>query len=250
MSKYYIFDTETDGQDPQGLIQLSVCDQNNEVVFNEYLKPQGEIKAAALAVHGLTQNFLKDKNNSASIYNFINKEMIRSPNIFVAQNGQFDIDVINTFLDNNYGLPTQSPESGVYSAGEKAKFSPKLLDTLRLAKHFIDPLEIGNFKLDTLFVFLFPKKVKQMFKRRNSHDASEDCKMTNEVMIELGKRYMNTDNVQDIYNKAITPYILKTWPMGKYKGQPLEDADYGYIRWAKSTLDDPDLKYSLELKGL
>ena len=89
-----------------------------------------------------------------------------------------------------------------------------------------------------------------MFKRRNSHDALEDCKMTNEVMLELGKRYMNTDNVQDIYEQSIKPYILTTWPMGKYKGQPLEDADYGYIRWAKSTLDDPDLKYSLELKGL
>ena len=176
--------------------------------------------------------------------------MVGSPHIFVAQNGQFDIDVVNTFLERNYGLPLPSTNKIAYSPGEKVSFSPKLLDTLRLAKHFIDPLEIGNFKLDTLFVFLFPKKVKQMFKRRNSHDAAEDCKMTNEVMIELGKRYMDTDNVQDIYNKAMTPYILKTWPMGKYKGQPLEEADFGYIRWAKNTLDDPDLKFSLELKGL
>jgi DNA polymerase III epsilon subunit-like protein len=250
MSKYYIFDTETDGQDPQGLIQLSVCNQDNEVVFNEYLKPEGDIKAAALAVHGLTQNFLKDKMNVSPTYNYIHKEMAHSTDIFVAQNGQFDIDVINTFLEKNYGLPLPSEGSKVYSPGEKVKFQPKLLDTLRLAKHFIDPLEIGNFKLDTLFVFLFPKKVKQMFKRRNSHDAAEDCKMTNEVMIELGTRYMKTDNIQDIYEKSIKPYILTTWPMGKYKGQPLEDADYGYIRWAKSTLDDPDLKFSLELKGL
>ena len=250
MSKYYIFDTETDGQDPQGLIQLSVCNQDNEVVFNEYCNPKGDIKAAALAVHGLTQNFLKDKKNVSPIYSYIYKEMVSSPHIFVAQNGQFDIDVVNTFLERNYGLPLPSTNKIAYSPGEKVSFSPKLLDTLRLAKHFIDPLEIGNFKLDTLFVFLFPKKVKQMFKRRNSHDAAEDCKMTNEVMIELGKRYMDTDNVQDIYNKAMTPYILKTWPMGKYKGQPLEEADFGYIRWAKNTLDDPDLKFSLELKGL
>jgi DNA polymerase III epsilon subunit-like protein len=250
MSKYYVFDTETDGHDPQGLIQLSVCDQDNESLFNEYLDPEGDIVPAALAVHGLTKNFLKDYKNSSSIYSFIYKNMARSPHIFVAQNGQFDIDVINTFMEKNYGLPLPSTGKKVYAPGEKVEFQPKLLDTLRLAKHFIDPVEIGNFKLDTLFVFLFPKKVKQMFKRRNSHDALEDCKMTNEVMLELGKRYMNTDNVQDIYDQSIKPYILTTWPMGKYKGQPLEDADYGYIRWAKSTLDDPDLKYSLELKGL
>ena len=250
MSKYYVFDTETDGQDPQGLIQLSVCNQDNESLFNEYLKPEGDIVPAALAVHGLTKDFLKDKNNVTPIYNFVYKELFRSPSIFVAQNGQFDIDVINTFMEKNYGLPLPSTGKKIYDPGEKVKFQPKLLDTLRLAKHFIDPIEIGNFKLDTLFVFLFPKKVKQMFKRRNSHDALEDCKMTNEVMLELGKRYMNTDNVQDIYEQSVKPYILTTWPMGKYKGQPLEDADYGYIRWAKSTLDDPDLKYSLELKGL
>mgnify|MGYP003640672035 CR=1 FL=1 len=250
MSKYYVFDTETDGQDPQGLIQLSVCDQDNEEVFNEYLKPKGKIIPAALAVHGLTENFLKDRNNAPSIYEYVTTKMVRSPDIFVAQNGQFDIDVVNTFLDANYGLPMKSPGGKVYSAGEKVKFQPRLLDTLRLAKHFIDPLEIGNFKLDTLFVFLFPKKVKQMFKRRNSHDALEDCKMTNEVMLELGRKYMNTDSVENMYKKSITPIILTTWPMGKYKGQPLEDADFSYIRWAKNTLDDPDLKFSLELKGL
>ena len=250
MSKYYVFDTETDGHDPQGLIQLSVCNQDNEMVFNEYLNPDGDIVPAALAVHGLTKDFLKDRNNAASIYAYVYKRMARSPDIFVAQNGQFDIDVINTFMEKNYGLPLLSDGKKIYGPGEKLKFQPRLLDTLRLAKHFIDPIEIGNFKLDTLFVFLFPKKVKQMFKRRNSHDALEDCKMTNEVMLELGKRYMNTDNVQDIYEQSVKPYILKTWPMGKYKGQPLEDADYGYIRWAKSTLDDPDLKFSLELKGL
>ena len=250
MSEYYVFDTETDGHDPQGLIQLAVANQDNEMLFNQYLKPEGTIIPAALAVHGLTEEFLKDFKDIKSIYNYIYKTLVRSPKIFVAQNGKFDIEVINTFLEKNYGLPIDPDDSGVFSPGERVKFSPKLLDTLRLSKHFIDPLEIGNFKLDTLFVFLFPKKVKQMFKRRNSHDALEDCKMTNEVMLELGKRYMNTDNIEDIYKKSITPYILKTWPMGKYKGQPLEDADYGYIRWAKSTLDDPDLKYSLQLKGL
>ena len=126
MSKYYVFDTETDGQDPQGLIQLSVCDQDNEPLFNEYLKPQGEIVPAALAVHGLTKIFLKDKNNAATIYSFVSKEIFRSPLIFVAQNGQFDIDVINTFMEKNYGLPLPSEGKKVYSAGEKIKIHPKL----------------------------------------------------------------------------------------------------------------------------
>ena len=62
-------DTETTGLDPkQGhrIIEIAAVEINNrqlsENQFHVYLNPEREIDAAAQEVHGITLEFLKDKN--------------------------------------------------------------------------------------------------------------------------------------------------------------------------------------------
>lgn len=264
MSKYYIFDTETDGHEEQGLVQLACADneainrperdlnsddspvEDLEGLFVEYVRPAKKQRAIGVCTHGLTDEFLSQFQNGEIVYNYIINTMIPSDDIFVAHNIQFDIDVVNTFLKRCEKAPFYNKKD--------LTFNPRGLDTLRLPKHFIKQSEIGSYKLDALFVYLFPEKVKEMFERRNSHDALEDCKMTDEVLMEIGRRYMDTEDIEELYLKSLEPYEVDDWYLGKYRGQPLEAAkgDHGYLKWARKDLvdDHPDLIYSLDKKGI
>jgi DNA polymerase III epsilon subunit-like protein len=248
VSDYFIFDTETDGHNPQGLIQLSVATNKGKVHFDKYIKPTKPMFPAAIAVHGIPDCDLEKEDNEEEVYNYIVKNLVKSKKIFVAQNGTFDVDVINTFL---YRCKGES-----FHDGKDHNFCPRLVDTLAIARKFIDRKEIGNHKLDTLFIYLFPDRVKELFERRMTHDALEDCLITNEVLLELGERYLGTQDIEKMFKKMgdpLKPKIIETWPVGKYKGKPLSVAksDSGYLKWVGENLTSRrDLIFSLKEKGI
>jgi DNA polymerase III epsilon subunit-like protein len=225
MSDYFIFDTETDGHNPQGLIQLSVATNKGKVHFDKYIKPTKPMFPAAIAVHGIPDCDLEKEDNEEEVY-----------------------DVINTFL---YRCKGES-----FHDGKDHNFCPRLVDTLAIARKFIDRKEIGNHKLDTLFIYLFPDRVKELFERRMTHDALEDCLITNEVLLELGERYLGTQDIEKMFKKMgdpLKPKIIETWPVGKYKGKPLSVAksDSGYLKWVGENLTSRrDLIFSLKEKGI
>jgi DNA polymerase-3 subunit epsilon len=95
-----ILDTETTGLDPaQGhrLIEVGCLELVNRrltgKVFHHYFNPQREVEAEAIAVHGITNEFLADKPLFASVAEeFL--EFVRGAELII-HNAPFDIGFIN-----------------------------------------------------------------------------------------------------------------------------------------------------------
>lgn len=122
-----ILDTETTGIDPgQGhrLIEVGCLELVNRRLtgrsFHRYVNPAREVEAEAIAVHGLTNEFLADKPLFASIVDeFL--EFVTGAEL-VIHNAAFDVGFLNNELRLlNRGLPPIDTVCGV-------------LDTLRLAR--------------------------------------------------------------------------------------------------------------------
>jgi len=99
-----VFDTETTGLDPlQGhrLIEIGCIELVNRFpsgrVFHRYLNPERDVPAEAYAVHGLSNDFLRDKPFFSEIADdliaFIDEAAL------VAHNALFDLSFLNAELD-------------------------------------------------------------------------------------------------------------------------------------------------------
>jgi DNA polymerase-3 subunit epsilon len=139
MTRQIFLDTETTGLDPkQGhrIIEVAGVEMFNRRPtgkhFHRYLNPDREIDAGAVAVHGLTAEFLQDKPHFADIAD----ELIEflSGAELVIHNAPFDIGFLNSEL-------TRLNRSSMNS------YCPEVLDTLKLAKD-IHPGQKNN--LDAL----------------------------------------------------------------------------------------------------
>lgn len=122
-----VLDTETTGIDPgQGhrLIEVGCLEMVNRRltgrVFHHYVNPQREIEAEAIAVHGITNDFLKDKPFFGSIAEEL-LEFIRGAELII-HNAPFDVGFLNNeFRLLNRGWP---PVAEIC----------RILDTLPLAR--------------------------------------------------------------------------------------------------------------------
>src|SRR6202044_2513150 len=104
MMREIVFDTETTGLDPlQGdrLVEIGCIELVNRFpsgkVFHCYFNPERDMPAQALAVHGLTGEFLRDKplfaHKVAELIAFLGDAQL------VAHNAMFDLAFLNAELE-------------------------------------------------------------------------------------------------------------------------------------------------------
>lgn len=132
-----VLDTETTGMDPEEgdrLVEIGAIEVVNQVptgrTYHQYINPEREIPADAVAVHGITNEKVKDEPVFSEIY----ADMIEfiGDGIIVAHNAEFDMKFINHEL-KTVGHPPYSKKQVVDSlALARAKFpgSPASLDAL------------------------------------------------------------------------------------------------------------------------
>src|SRR5436190_7060615 len=99
-----VFDTETTGLDPlQGhrLVEIGCIELVNRFpsgkTFHRYLNPERDMPAEALAVHGLSSDFLRDKPFFAEIVDELVEFIGDAP--LIAHNALFDLGFLNSELD-------------------------------------------------------------------------------------------------------------------------------------------------------
>lgn len=126
MTRQVFLDTETTGLDPrQGhrIIEIAGIEMVNRRptgrTFHRYLNPQREIDAGAVAVHGLTAEFLQDKPYFADVADELLDFLAGAE--LVIHNAPFDIGFLNSEL-----TMLKRPPMSAYCA--------EVLDTLKLAK--------------------------------------------------------------------------------------------------------------------
>lgn len=99
-----VWDTETTGLDPQNgdrIVEIGAVELNNQMptgrVYHQYINPECPMPQSAFEIHGLGDDFLKDKPIfSAIAQDFLN--FIGDANV-VAHNAEFDMRFINTELE-------------------------------------------------------------------------------------------------------------------------------------------------------
>lgn len=98
-----VWDTETTGLDPQNgdrIVEIGAVELNNHMptgqVYHQYINPECPMPQSAFEIHGLGDDFLKDK----PVFSVIAQDFLHfigDANI-VAHNAEFDMRFINTEL--------------------------------------------------------------------------------------------------------------------------------------------------------
>ncbi|MCB9990174.1 MAG: DNA polymerase III subunit epsilon [Rhodospirillales bacterium] len=133
-----VFDTETTGMDPSEgdkLVEIGCVELMNQVptgrTYHQYINPERDVPAEAVAVHGLTFDMLKDKPTFSEIYtDFL--EFIGEDSILIAHNAAFDMKFVNAELHTmgHAPLPNKRVKDSLLIAREKFPGSPASLDAL------------------------------------------------------------------------------------------------------------------------
>lgn len=176
-----IFDTETTGFDPLSgdrLIEIGLVEMVDRNLtgrhYHQYVNPEREVPEAAVKVHGLTTDFLRDKPVFSDIMDeFI--EFIGEDSKLVAHNAEFDMRFINWELEN---------------AGRPVVHVKRFVDTLAIARNKF-PGAANS--LDALC-----KRFGVTNTHRTLHGALLDAEILAEVYIELlGGRQAGLDLAVD-----------------------------------------------------
>jgi DNA polymerase III subunit epsilon len=132
-----VLDTETTGMDPvkgDRLVEIGCVELMNHLptgrTYHVYLNPERDIPAEATAVHGITNEFVKDKPTFGEavgdFMNFIGDARL------VIHNAEFDLKFLNAEL-KTFGFPSLDAKrttDTVRMAREKFPGSPANLDAL------------------------------------------------------------------------------------------------------------------------
>jgi len=162
-----VFDTETTGLDPyQGhrLVEIGCIELVNRFptgqTFHHYLNPERDIPPEAMAIHGLSPDFLKSKpvfaNIAVDLLAFIGDAAL------IAHNAGFDLGFLNAELERLKQAPIPRD---------------RLIDTLLLARRKYPG---GSNRLDDLCVRFGIDN-----SRRTKHGALLDAELLAEVYVEL-----------------------------------------------------------------
>ena len=122
-----ILDTETTGIDPaegHNIIEIGCVEMQLRRItqnhYHQYIKPDRDVEAEAIEVHGITNEFLADKPKFATVADeFI--EFVRGAELII-HNAAFDIGFLNAELERN-GYAERMED-----------ICPKVTDTLLLAR--------------------------------------------------------------------------------------------------------------------
>lgn len=132
-----VLDTETTGMDPaegDRLVEIGCVELMNHVptgrTYHVYINPERDVPAGAVAVHGLTAEFLKDKPVFSQIYtdflDFVAEGQL------VIHNAAFDMKFLNAELKKvgHKPIPEKRATDTLMIARKKFPGSPASLDAL------------------------------------------------------------------------------------------------------------------------
>jgi DNA polymerase-3 subunit epsilon len=162
-----VLDTETTGLDPldgHRLVEIGCIELVNRIpsgqTFHRYFNPQRSMPAEAFAVHGLSEEFLKDKMFFAEVADDLIAFLGDAP--LVIHNAAFDLGFLNAELER---------------AGRPLLGRERLIDTLVIARRKHPG---GSNRLDDLCVRYAIDN-----SRRTKHGALLDAELLAEVYVEL-----------------------------------------------------------------
>ena len=132
-----VLDTETTGMDPlegHRLIEIGCVELDNQIptgkTYHQYINPERDVPHDAVAVHGITTEFLKDKPLFEEVYEGFMSFI--GDGVLVIHNAEFDMKFINYELNKvgHASIDQVSVVDTLAMARKKFPGSPASLDAL------------------------------------------------------------------------------------------------------------------------
>ena len=218
---FICLDCETTGLDPQKdqIIEVALMRFTIEQLVDQFeslIDPECPIPETSIAIHHITQEMVAGKPKIGDLIpkllQFIGKDII------VGHGVSFDIELIAIAADRA-GIP-HTLRSNLF------------LDTLRMARLY------GESPTNSL------EQLRQHFNIQfeGAHRAMSDVIVNCEVFKYLAKNYKTTEQLFETLSK---PIKMKTMPLGKHKGRPINEVPLQYLLWAANKEFDQDLLFSI-----
>ncbi len=220
--KFICIDCETTGLDSQNdsVIEVAVVLFTFDEVLEEFeslIDPEKEIPEASIAIHHISNEMVAGKPKIAEILPVILK-LIGNKTI-VGHGIKFDIDILAAAAAKT-GIPCTITNN-------------ETIDTLRLARLY------GDSPTNALATLGLHFNVDS----DGAHRAMSDVKVNIEVFKHLAGKYRT---VADIHKTLLKPILMKSMPLGPYKGRSFREIPLPYLKWAAHKDFDRDLIHSIK----
>lgn len=218
---FICLDCETTGLDPKvdRIIEIGVAKftlSETLETFQSLINPECSIPDSSIEIHHISQKMVEGQPKIQEILPQIHKLI-----------GQYPVIGHGILLD-------------LYFLEEAAKrlqlplsfASRTTIDTVRLARLY------GESPTNSL------ERLRQHFNiaLEGAHRAMNDVIVNIQVFKYLTQSFKTTEQ---IFERLKKPILLKTMPLGKYKGRPFHELPIEYLKWAAHADFDQDLLFSL-----
>lgn len=218
---FVCLDCETTGLDPKTdriiEVALTTFDFSGNIESYETLvDPECLISEASQAIHHISQEMVQGKPKIHEVLPNVVK--LIGKNIVIGHGIKLDLQFL--------------AESAKRCQLPFALDSFVTIDTLRLARLY------GESPTNSL------EKLREHFNiaSEGAHRAMSDVIVNISVFKYLSQSFKTTEQLLERLKK---PILLKTMPLGKYKGRPFNEIPTEYLKWAAHADFDQDLLFSL-----
>lgn len=219
---FICLDCETTGLDPKNdrIIEFAAVKFNASSALNSFetlVDPETTISDASMAIHHITQQMVEGKPKIQEILPKI-ISMVDS-HIIIGHGIQLDLAF----------LAESAKRFEIPNSFEKLVF----IDTLRLARLY------GESPTNSL------ERLRQHFniEEEGAHRAMSDVTVNIRVFKHLTTSFKTTEQLLE---RLKNPILIRTMPLGKYKGRPFNEIPLEYLKWAIRGDFDQDLIFSIK----
>ncbi|MBS0615115.1 MAG: DUF3820 family protein [Verrucomicrobia bacterium] len=218
---FVCLDCETTGLEPKTdrIIEIAAATftfSDTLDLFETLVDPQCPIPESSIAIHHITPDMLEGKPKIHEVlpllFTFVDNY------IFVGHGIELDLAFIRA-ESKRHQIPCPLERTSS-------------IDTLRLARLY------GESPTNSL------ERLRQHFniEPEGAHRAMSDVTVNISVFKYLAQNFKTTEQ---IFERLKKPILLKTMPLGKYKGRPFNEIPQEYLEWAIRGDFDMDLRYSI-----
>jgi len=218
---FICLDCETTGLDPKNdrIIEIAVIKFTfTEILerFEALIDPECLISESSMAIHHITQDMVKGQPKIIEVLPQVAKMIDK--HIVMGHGIRLDLNFLSESAKR-----CQFPSS--FDAAPT-------IDTLRLARLY------GESPTNSL------EKLREHFniEPEGAHRAMSDVIVNISVFKYLAQNFKTTEQLLERLKK---PILLKTMPLGKYKGRPFNEISMDYLQWAANADFDQDLLFSV-----
>ncbi len=223
---FICLDCETTGLDPKNdrIIEIAVIKFTfTEILekFESLIDPECQISESSMAIHHISQDMVKGQPKIIEVLPQVAKMIDK--HIVMGHGIRLDLNFLSESAKR-----CQFPSS--FDAAPT-------IDTLRLARLY------GESPTNSL------EKLREHFniEPEGAHRAMSDVVVNISVFKYLAQNFKTTEQLLERLKK---PILLKTMPLGKYKGRPFNEISMDYLQWAANADFDQDLLFSVRTELL